>query len=108
MEDPAGGPAGVPEVAAACGGAGVPDAGGPDGVPVAGAVLSPRSPGKGEPGRATADRRIVAAGVPGLWLDRAAGTVRPGGASDAANGTTTTDSAPVGIPHPSATARHGL
>src|SRR5262249_781071 len=102
------GPAGVPEVAAARGGAGVSDSSGTDRVPVAGAALSPRRAGRNAGGRATADGRIDAARVPGVWLDRAAGTAPPGRASDATDGTTTTASPPVGIPHAGATARYGL
>ncbi len=57
MEGTACGAAGVPEVAAAGRGAGVPDPGGPDGVPSPGAVLSPQCPGRHAGGGAAADGR---------------------------------------------------
>jgi hypothetical protein len=91
---------GVPEVAAARRGVGVPDAGGVDGLPdVGAAVPSERGGRRGRVGAAPHDG-VPAAAVPRLRAGPAANTSGPCGACHPVDAGTSPCPGSIGVPHP--------
>src|SRR5439155_21453588 len=108
VEDAAGGPPGVPQVPAACGGIGLPDASGVDRLPIAGAVLSPKPGGRCRPVRTSPDDGVPAAAVPRLRADRPADTFGACGACHTTDGGASPGPAATGIPNAGTTVGSSL
>src|SRR5262249_32967157 len=89
----------VPQVAAACGGVGLPDAGGLDRLPVAGAVLSAKCASSGRPNGTASDHGIVVACLPWVRADRTADPPGACGPCPTAHRGTSSDPEAIGIPN---------